>query len=231
MSLYGDKVVVVTGTSRGLGKMIAGHFLANGANVIGLSRSSSDIRHEHYVHQTADVTDTQSVHAAIGGLQQMDVLINNAGQGPSSYALLQDAAEAEASILTNFYGTFLVSREACKIMYKNGGGRIVNIGSILAAIEPVGASIYAATKAAIETFSGVLAKEVAGRGITVNTIGMASIETEMFAALGKKGEEYVKALPISRLAKPDDVYNVLDFFCSPRSSFITGQVLYLGGIR
>jgi 3-oxoacyl-[acyl-carrier protein] reductase len=230
VSLYSGKVVVVTGTSRGLGKMIASHFLAQGANVIGLSRSPSDLSGGRYLHETVDITDAKAVQNALAGLDHLDILINNAGLGPSSYAVLQDPDEALSAILTNFYGTFLVSRAAARIMIKTGG-RIVNIGSILAAIEPVGASIYASTKAAIETFSAVLAKEMARRGITVNTLGMASIESEMFSALGEQGQKYVDALPIPRLAEPDDVYNVIDFFCSPRSSFVTGQVVYLGGVR
>jgi 3-oxoacyl-[acyl-carrier protein] reductase len=98
-------------------------------------------------------------------------------------------------------------------------------------LEPTGASIYAATKAAIDTLSGVMAKEVASKGVTVNTIGMASIETEMFRSLGDKGQQYVDSLPLPRMAEPDDVYNLIDFFCSPRSSFVTGQTIYMGGIR
>lgn len=226
MSLYADKVAVVTGTSRGLGKLIASHLLSEGAEVIGMSRRESDLQHPRYTHAFVDITNARAVRKAMP--DHLDILVNNAGLGPSAPALLMDPDVAQDTILTNIYGTFLVSRAAARGMT---GGRIVNIGSILTRLEPVGASIYAATKAAVETFSGVLAKELAGRGITVNTIGMASLDTDMFRALGKRGQEYVDALPIQRLATPDDVMNVLDFFLSPRSSFITGQVVYLGGVR
>jgi 3-oxoacyl-[acyl-carrier protein] reductase len=230
VTLYAGKLVVVTGTSRGLGKLIAEHFLSEGANVIGLSRSPSDIRNARYVHQSVDVTDAMQVRQALAGLSKLDILVNNAGVGPVGFAIIMDPDKARDAILTNVYGTFLVSREAIRVMGRVGG-RIVNIGSILASLEPVGASIYAATKAAIDTLSGVMAKEVASKGITVNTIGMASIETEMFTALGAKGQEYVAALPLPRMTVPDDVYNLIDFFCSPRSSFVTGQTIYLGGVR
>jgi 3-oxoacyl-[acyl-carrier protein] reductase len=228
--IYAGKLVVVTGTSRGLGKLIAEHFLAEGANVIGMARSEATIRHSRYVHQTVDITDAMQVRSALVGLNKLDILVNNAGVGPVGFAIVMDPDKARDAILTNVYGTFLVSREAIRVMGR-AGGRIVNIGSILASLEPTGASIYAATKAAIDTLSGVMAKEVAAKGITVNTIGMASIETEMFRSLGDKGQQYVDSLPLPRMAVPDDVYNLLDFFCSPRSSFVTGQTIYMGGVR
>lgn len=223
---YEGRVALVTGTSRGLGTLIASHLLNEGAHVMGLSRGPGAIRHARYAHAQVDITDTAALRVAVGGLGHVDFLVNNAGLGPSAPVVLMDADLARETILTNLYGTFLVSREAARIMHD---GRIVNIGSILARLEPVGASIYAATKAANETFSGVLAKEL--RGTTVNTIGMASIETDMYRSLGDRGPEYVKALPIPRLAEPADVFNVLDFFLSPESALITGQVIYLGGVR
>ena len=224
--IYSGKVALVTGTSRGLGRLIAEYLLTEGCTVIGWSRGAATIQNANYIHDTVDVTDAVAVRDGMPG--HLDYAINNAGLGPSAPALLMDAELARYALLTNLYGTFLVSREAARAMR---GGRLVNIGSILARLEPVGASIYAASKAGVETFSGILAKELAGRGVTVNTIGMASYETDMFKALGERGQKYVDALPLPQLATADDVMNVLDFFLSPRSSFITGQTVYLGGVR
>jgi 3-oxoacyl-[acyl-carrier protein] reductase len=133
---------------------------------------------------------------------------------------------------TNLLGTFLVSREAAKIMRKAKTGRIVNIGSMAASLEPMGDSLYAACKAAISTLAGVLAKEFGTFGVTCNTLAITAIETDMLNQLPReKIDEIIAGLPVPRYAEPDDIFNVLDFFASDRSSYITAQTVFLGGVN
>jgi len=142
------------------------------------------------------------------------------------------AESAEAMLRTNVLGVFLVSREGAKLMRRAGYGRIVNIGSMAAALEPVGDSIYAATKAASMTLTGVLAKELAGYGITVNTLAVSALETDMLRQLPRdQVDRVVAGLPLARMATPEDIFNVLDFFASPESSYVTAQSIFLGGVH
>ena len=132
----------------------------------------------------------------------------------------------------NLLGTFFISREASKLMRKNGYGRIINIGSMAASLEPIGDSIYAACKAAVNTIANVMAKELSGLNITCNTLGITAIETDMLHQLPRhKVDEIISKLPIPRYASANDIFNVIDFFASEKSSYITAQVIYLGGIN
>jgi 3-oxoacyl-[acyl-carrier protein] reductase len=233
---YADHVVVVTGASRGLGRLIAEYFLREGASVIGMSRSESSLAHAHYVHDAVDVGDDKAVRTAFVRVARshgkVDILVNNAAVLTSMHALLMPALRAEEMVKTNFLGVFYVAREAAKLMKKTKRGRIINIGSMAEALEPIGDSIYAATKAASTTLAGVLAKEFAGHHITVNTLGVTAIETDMLAQLPRdKVDAVIARLPLARFATPDDVFNVLDFFASPRSSYVTAQTVYLGGVH
>ena len=127
---------------------------------------------------------------------------------------------------------FFVSREVAKLMRKNSFGRIINIGSMSVRLETVGDSLYAACKAGINTMANVMAKEFSALNITCNTLGITAIETDMLSQLPKpKIDEIVRNLPIPRYAKAEDIFNVIDFFASERSSYITAQVIYLGGIN
>jgi 3-oxoacyl-[acyl-carrier protein] reductase len=142
------------------------------------------------------------------------------------------AAQAEEMVQTNFLGSFYVAREAAKLMRRRKFGRIINIGSMVSVVEPVGSSVYAAMKAALTTLTGVLAKEFAGYGITVNTVSVSALQTDMLDQLPRaKADALVAALILQRLATPDDVFNVVDFFASARSSYITAQTVFLGGVH
>jgi 3-oxoacyl-[acyl-carrier protein] reductase len=146
--------------------------------------------------------------------------------------MIMPAQNARAMVDTNLLGTFLVSREAAKIMRKAKTGRIVNVGSMAASLEPMGDSLYAATKAAISTLAGVLAKEFGTFGVTCNTLAITAIETDMLNQLPReKIDEIIANLPVPRYAEPDDIFNVLDFFASDRSSYVTAQTVFLGGVN
>jgi 3-oxoacyl-[acyl-carrier protein] reductase len=233
---YAGRVVVVTGASRGLGRLLAEYFLAQEARVVGVSRGESDLIHPDYEHHVSDIADDRAVRelfVAIARSQgRVDIVINNAAVLTSIHAMLMPATRAEEMVRTNLLGGLFVAREAAKVMRKRSFGRIIGIGSMASTLEPVGDSVYAATKAASMTLTGVLAKEFAGYGITVNMVSVSALETDMLRQLPRERVDAVVAgLPLPRLATADDIFNVIDFFASVRSSYITAQTVFLGGIH
>jgi 3-oxoacyl-[acyl-carrier protein] reductase len=232
---YIDKTVLVTGSRKGLGRSLAQHFLDLDATVIGLSRQSGTIDHPRYSHYQCDVRDVDALQTAfrtIGATSELNVVVNNAGVLDSQHSILLRASSAEEMLMTNLLGSFLVSREAAKIMKRSGSGRIINISSMAAVLEPIGDSIYAACKAGLTTMTNVMAREFASFGITCNTLGVTAIETEMLSQIPRdKINAIIANLPLPRYAEEDDVFNVVDFFASSRSSYITAQTIYLGGIH
>jgi len=234
--LYADQVVVVTGASRGVGRLLADHFLAQGARVIGISRGPTELATSAYEHQELDIADDRAVRQAFARIARshgrVDILVNNAGALTSIHAMLMPASSADEMVRTNILGGLYVAREAAKIMRRHSFGRIIWIGSMASTLEPIGDSVYAATKAASMTLAGVLAKEFAGFGITVNTLAVSAVDTEMLRQIPQdKVRTIVASLPLPRLATADDICNVVDFFSSPRSSYITAQTVFLGGIH
>ena len=229
---YGGKNLVVSGASRGLGKALAEHFLAEGANeVVGLSRSPGTVKSLRYSHIQVDVGDPVAVKAAFAAIGHLDVLVNCAGIGTSGVAMMMPVADIRATVETNLLGTIYCSREAVRLM-RHSGGRIINIGSIHTVLEPIGASAYVASKAGMMAYGAVLAKEVASYGITVNTLGLSPFQSDMFEALSaEKRDLFIRTLTIPRMATNEDVTNVVEFFASDQSSFITGQTIHLGGIH
>ena len=131
----------------------------------------------------------------------------------------------------NVVGTFLVSREAAKLMQKRKFGRIVNFSSLAVPMRLAGQSAYVASKASVESLSQVMARELADYGITVNVVGPSPIDTDMIRGLTKdKVEHLIDAMAVRRMGTFADVANVVDFFLRPESDAVTGQVIYLGGI-
>jgi 3-oxoacyl-[acyl-carrier protein] reductase len=238
--MYKGKVVLVTGASRGVGLEITKHFLKNGATVIGLSRGDSKFNNEQYKHFSVDIGNPESItncfKKEIGKqFKRIDIVINNAAVMTSQYSMIMPISKAVNMVNINLLGVFFVSREAVKLMRNKEPGRIINIGSMAVSLEPVGDSVYAATKAGINTLANVMAKEFASYNVTCNNLAISAIETDMLfqhSDIGQlKIKEIIKNLPIPRNAVFDDVLNVIDFFASDRSSYITAQTIYLGGIN
>lgn len=234
--LYQDKKVLVTGSTRGLGRSIVDHFLQNGAHVIGVSRSEADYNYEKYTHFSVDIGSPEDVVKLFRTLQKdfkkLDIVVNNAAVLTSQYSMILPVKNVLDMVNVNLLGTFFVSREAAKLMRKSSYGRIINISSMAVSLEPIGDSIYAATKAAVNTLANVMAKELSSMNITCNTLGITAIETDMLNQLPRhKVDEIIKSLPVPRYAEPADIFNAIDFFASEKSSYITAQTIYLGGIN
>ncbi|MCV2357239.1 SDR family oxidoreductase [Paucibacter sp. B2R-40] len=236
MMSYAGKIVLITGARRGVGRLLTEHFLAGQARVIGFNRHADEELLPGYTGMAVDIADPDSVAQGFARIRQefgqLDIVINNAAQLVSQYAMIMPAAAAKTMLEVNVLGTFLVSREAAKLMRKPKWGRIINIGSMASSLEPMGDSVYAASKAAISTLANVMAREFAAFNVTCNTLAITAIDTDMLAQLPKdKIDQVVAGLPLPRYASPDDIFNVVDFFASERSAYITAQTVYLGGVN
>jgi 3-oxoacyl-[acyl-carrier protein] reductase len=228
-------VTFITGTRKGLGRALVEHYVGLGHDVGGCSRDAVGWELDGYVHYGADVTDEGAMHAAFGDVWQrfgrLDHLINNAGIASMNHSLLTPVSTFERILRTNVVGTFLASREAAKLMKRRGFGRIVNVSSVAVPLKVAGEGPYVAAKAAINSLTHVLARELADFGITVNTVGPTPVDTDLIRGIpGNKLEELIALQAIPRMGTPKDVANAIDFFLRQESDFITGQTLYLGGV-
>lgn len=230
-----SRTMVVTGTRKGIGRFLAEYYTGRGFTVAGCSREPVDFELPGYHHFCLDVADEQAVRKTFAEIhkrfKKLDVLLNNAGVGSMNHALLTPGATVRQILETNVMGTFLLCREAAKLLRSSPHARIVNFSSIAVPLRLEGEAIYAASKSAVETLTRVLARELAPMGITCNAVGPSPIEIGMTSGIPKeKIERTLASLAIPRVGKADDVANVIDFFLRPESDLITGQVIYLGGI-
>ena len=231
-----NRVIIITGTRKGLGFQLCEYFLAEGDIVYGCSRRESSIEHERYTHFRLDVSDEKSVVDMVRQIykthKRIDILINNAGAASMNHFLLTPYATAQKLMNTNFMGTFLMCREVAKYMVKAKTGRIVNYSTVAVALNLKGELVYSASKAAVEQLTRVLAGEIGEWGVSVNAVGPPPISTDLIKNVPEeKIQELIERQSIKRLGRFEDVLNVINFYLSPESEFVTGQVLYLGGIN
>lgn len=229
------KVIAITGTRKGIGLFLAEQYLARGWRVAGCSRGPGGPAHEMYSHYELDVADEAAVVAMIQDLRRrfgrLDALLNNAGIASMNHALLTPDATMRRVFATNVFGTFLFCREAAKLMGRKKIGRIVNFATVATPLKLEGEAVYAASKAAVVSLTEVLAREVAPMGITVNAVGPTPVPTDLVGAVPEaKMQALIARQAIQRYGTMEDVLNVCDFFLRDESDFVTGQVIYLGGI-
>ena len=231
-----NSIAVITGSSRGLGKHLAEHFLNRGFQVIGCSRGLKTINHDNYQHDSIDVGNESDVRTWVFNIKKkfgrVDLLICNAGLVRSTLMLsMIPSSEAENIIRTNYIGVFNVLREISKLMALTGSGRIITISSTMTLLHEEGTSVYSATKAAVTETTKVLAKELAPCGITCNVISPAMMWTQSSMALAENSDWKKRMLikqVFPRLIEAEEVCHVADFFASPKSGSITGQVVHVG---
>jgi 3-oxoacyl-[acyl-carrier protein] reductase len=238
-----NKVAVVTGASRGIGAAVAERFAADGFTVVinysGDAKSAEALARKiegkggRALTAKADVSDPKAVRgmfdaaeAAFGGV---DVLVNNAGIMKLAKIADSDDALFDQHIAVNLKGTFNTLREAAKRL--RDGGRIVNFSTSVVGTKLETYGIYTATKAAIETMTAILSKELRGRSITVNAVAPGPTATDLFL-IGKSPElidRFAKMNPLERLGTPTDIASAVAFLAGPDGSWINGQVLRANG--
>ena len=228
-------VIIITGTSKGIGLELASHYLGLGYYVAGCSRQASPITHQNYQHFSLDVSNetevSRMVHSIRYEMGSIDGLINNAGSASMNHLLTTPKSTAEKLFNVNFIGTFLFTREAAKQMKRQKHGRIINFTTVAVPLRLAGEAIYASTKSSIETLTKISAKELSSYGITVNAIGPTPVKTDLIKAIPSiKLNELLDAQAIKRFGEFKDIINVTDFFISKSSDFVTGQIIYLGGV-
>ncbi len=228
-------VVLVTGSRKGIGRHLVEHFLGKGALVEGCSRQPSDLALAGYTHHCVDVTDEGAVRGMMDSIRQrhgrLDVTINNAGVASLNHSLLTPLDTMRHIMSTNTLGTFIVSRESAKLMRRRSFGRIVNFSTVAVPLRLEGEAAYVASKNAVVALTQVMAQELAEFGITCNAVGPTPIDTDLIRSVPReKIDQIVSRLAFKRLGRFCDVTNVVDFFVRPESDYVTGQVLYLGGV-
>lgn len=228
-------VMIITGSRKGIGRYLVEHYLKQGYMVEGCSRGTSDVADSNYRHFELDVADEKAVRSMVADVTKrhgrIDALLNNAAIASMNHVLLTPAKTANRMMEVNVTGTMLFCRDVAKVMMRRKYGRIVNFTTIVAPIALAGEAIYAASKAAVVTFTRILAFELGQWGVTCNSFGATPIMTDMIKGVPKdKVDAVVNNLAIKRLGTHADCANVCDFFISPTSDNITGQVIYLGGI-
>jgi 3-oxoacyl-[acyl-carrier protein] reductase len=231
-----SRVALVTGTSRGIGNALARHLLERGWVVIGCSRSSyTGIEHERYAHRVLDVASEPAVVELFSWIRSsygsLDAAVNNAAINPThSLVALTPATAASETLNANMVGVFLVCREAVKLMMREKSGRIINLGSMATRHEVEGEALYTASKAAVNSFTRVLAKEVASQGITCNVVAPAAVEGGLSAAVDVAQLRNVLARnAVRHPGTAAEISATVEWLLGPEASAITGQIIYLGG--
>lgn len=231
-----NPITFITGTSRGIGRKLAEHYVNKNHTVIGCSRNNTDFQHENYTHFQADLRNEKEILTIFKHIKKtygrLDNLINNAGVGVSSPAVLTSTSVFEDVMAINTTGTFICVREAAKIMMKHNYGRIVNFTSGGVIFNLDGALPYTVSKAAIEMLTKSFASELAPYKITVNAVAPGVTATEMLSTY-MSNEKYDELMSRNYMIKEestaDDLANAIDFFLQETSNRVTAQILYLCG--
>ena len=239
-----DKVAMITGATRGIGKQIALTLANEGYNIVLNYRTENDelIQAKNEIESKnvncltvqGDVTNfedcKQMIERAINEFGKIDVLINNAGITKDMLLARMKEEDFKQVIDVNLVGTFNMTKNVISYMMKARNGRIINISSVVGIAGNAGQTNYSASKAGIIGFTKSLAKEVASRNILVNAVAPGFIETNMTEVLKQEvKDEIAKNIPLKRMGTPQDVANVVKFLASEDSSYITGQVISVDG--
>lgn len=239
MNLEG-KIALVTGASRGIGRAIAELLVERGATVIGTATSESGAAAisgylgENGKGLALNVTDVESIEATLKTINDefgaIDILVNNAGITRDNLLMRMKDDEWNDIINTNLTPIYRMSKAVLRGMMKKRAGRIINVGSVVGTMGNAGQTNYAAAKAGVIGFTKSMAREVASRGVTVNTVAPGFIETDMTKALNDDQRAATLAnVPAGRLGDPREIASAVVFLASPEAAYITGETLHVNG--
>ena len=229
-------IIVITGTSRGIGLSLVKRYISKGHVVIGCSRSESEYTNENYHHFQVDLSNEDEINKFAHSIKKqfgsLDVLINNAGIASMNHFMFTPLETAKKVMTTNFFAPFAMTRACVGLLKKSKTPRIINFSTVAVPFNLDGELAYVASKSAVESMTKILAKELAQFKITVNAVGPTPVKTFLTA---KVPENKINALldrqAIKRFGEFEDIGNVIDFYIQPSSEFITGQIIYLGGVN
>ena len=237
-----DKVAIVTGASRGIGRGIAVLMASRGAHVVAAARGDNAAGTVAEIQgaggraeiASLDVTDSRAVEALVAGVLErhgrIDILVNNAGITRDQLMLRMKRDDWDQVIATNLTAAFLCAQAVLKPMIRQRRGRIVSVSSVVGQTGNAGQANYAASKAGLIGFSKALAREVASRSVTVNVVAPGLIDTDMTRAITDKAQgDWASQIPLGRLGATADVAAAVCFLASDEASYITGQVLAVNG--
>jgi 3-oxoacyl-[acyl-carrier protein] reductase len=237
-----DKVAIVTGSGRGIGRAIALKLAENGATIVvnDIDQSAQTVANEiqatgkNSLAVTADVTSeadvARMVETAIDAFGRIDILVNNAGINRDQLLMRMSEEDWDRVLDVDLKSVFFCTKAVLRPMLKQRQGRIISIASIVGLAGNPGQANYAAAKAGIIGFTRSVAREVASRGITVNAIAPGFIDTEMTQKLPEnQRQELMSRIPLGCLGTPEDVANAVAFLASDEAGYITGQVLTVDG--
>jgi 3-oxoacyl-[acyl-carrier protein] reductase len=240
--LIDGKVALVTGGSRGIGRQIVETFLQNGAVVHTFSRNAGEdisrlqkaYGEDHLTHHAVDVGDetavTEAVKAVYAQSGRVDVLVNNAGITRDGLIMRMSSEDWRTVMDVNLASAFYTSKAVTRSMIKQRSGSIINITSVVGLIGNAGQANYSASKAGLVGLTKSMAREVAGRSVRVNAIAPGFIETEMTDRLNEEQREALQSqIPMGRIGSAEEIAKVCVFLASDMASYITGEVITVGG--
>jgi len=238
-----EKVSVVTGAAKGIGREIALRFAQEGADVAAWDVETDEMeslkteiegKGRRFLGLQVDVSDFDTVKTAVenvlDGFSRIDILINNAGITRDNLIIRMSEVDWDSVIDVNLKGVFNCTKAISRVMLKQKSGRIINISSVIGIFGNAGQSNYAASKGGIISFTKSIAKELASRGITVNAIAPGFIDTGMTGLLGDEvREKYLQSVPLRRMGTGKDVAEAALFLASDQASYITGETIRVDG--
>jgi 3-oxoacyl-[acyl-carrier protein] reductase len=243
MSQLTGQIAVVTGAGRGIGRAIALKFVAEGADVVCVSRTAENservaeeiraLGRKAWAY-AVDVSDGAAVNTAVESILaasgRVDILVNNAGVTRDGLLVRMSEADWDTVLDTNLKGAFLFTKALTRAFMKQRSGRVINIASIVGLIGNAGQCNYASSKAALIGFTKSAARELASRGVLVNAVAPGFVDTDMTSGLKEELKaDLLKSIPLGSFGQPEDIAQAALFLASPASRYITGQVLTVDG--